>query len=50
MTTTNQENCSSKPQPAAEDRHKLRELFADYKDEYKSEEVDWGQPIGKEVW
>ena len=28
----------------------LKELCADYKDDYDFKEVDWGEPIGKEIW
>lgn len=28
----------------------IRELFADYNGEYTSEEIDWGEQAGKEVW
>lgn len=28
----------------------IEELFADYKGNYKSEEIDWGEPAGEEVW
>lgn len=26
------------------------DLFADYQGEYKPEEIDWGEPVGEEVW
>lgn len=28
----------------------IKELFADYNGEYTSEEIDWGEQAGKEVW
>lgn len=28
----------------------IQELFAGYEGNYKSEEVDWGEPAGEEVW
>ncbi len=31
-------------------RHSLEELVAKIPKNYKAGEVDWGEPIGKEVW
>jgi len=31
-------------------RHKLKDLVARIPENYQSSEVDWGEPIGKEVW
>lgn len=31
-------------------RKNIKELFADYKGNYKPSEVDWGKPQGEEVW
>jgi antitoxin MazE len=31
-------------------KHDLRELVRRIPKSYKAEEVDWGQPLGKEVW
>ena len=28
----------------------IKELFKDYKGEYKPEEIDWGEPEGEEIW
>ena len=28
----------------------LEDIFKDYDGEYKTEEFDWGSPVGKEVW
>lgn len=28
----------------------IEELFADYDGDYKPSEIDWGEPVGKEVW
>lgn len=28
----------------------IKELFAGYDGEYKPQEVDWGEQVGKEVW
>ena len=33
-----------------EKRKNIKELFANYKGEYKNQEVDWGEPKGEEVW
>jgi antitoxin MazE len=31
-------------------RHKLKDLVALIPESYKTSEVDWGEPVGKEVW
>ena len=31
-------------------RKTIEELFAHYDGNYKPQEVDWGQPVGEEVW
>jgi antitoxin MazE len=31
-------------------RHNLRELVSRIPKDYKPEEVDWGLPVGREVW
>ena len=31
-------------------RKNIKELFADYKGDYKPIEVDWGDPEGEEIW
>lgn len=28
----------------------MEELFDGYDGDYKSEEIDWGEPVGDEVW
>jgi len=34
----------------AEPRKNIMELFADFDGEYVPEEIDWGDPVGAEVW
>ena len=34
----------------AERRKNIKELFADYHEEYTPIEIDWGEPVGEEVW
>lgn len=34
----------------AEKRKNIRELFADFYGEYTPIEIDWGEPVGEEVW
>jgi antitoxin MazE len=38
--------------PAKKTRHKydIKELLSNMPEDYKPEEVDWGRPVGKEVW
>jgi antitoxin MazE len=31
-------------------RHNLKDLVAHIPESYQSGEVDWGEPVGKEVW
>lgn len=31
-------------------RKNIKELFVDYKGDYKSMEIEWGKPEGKELW
>ena len=33
-----------------QNRKNIKELFKDYKGEYKPEEIDWGEPEGEEIW
>ncbi|WP_432650180.1 AbrB/MazE/SpoVT family DNA-binding domain-containing protein [Huintestinicola sp.] len=34
----------------ANERKSLKELFEGYDGEYVPEEIDWGEPVGKEIW
>lgn len=34
----------------AERRKTIKELFEGFDGEYKEKEIDWGQPVGNEVW
>jgi mRNA interferase MazF len=31
-------------------RHNLKDLVARIPDNYQANEVDWGEPVGKEIW
>ncbi len=31
-------------------RKNIKELFKDYKGDYKPNEIDWGEPVGDEIW
>lgn len=31
-------------------RKNIKELFKDYNNVYEKETIDWGEPVGKEVW
>lgn len=31
-------------------RKNIKELFANYKEEYEPTEIDWGEPKGEEIW
>jgi antitoxin MazE len=34
----------------AEERKNIKELFADFHEEYIPVEIDWGNPVGEEIW
>lgn len=34
----------------AKDKTTLSKLFADYNEDYKPEEINWGEPVGRELW
>ncbi len=34
----------------ANSRKNIKELFADFKGDYKPIDIDWGKPVGKEIW
>lgn len=31
-------------------RKNIKELFADYNEEFVPENIDWGNPVGNELW
>lgn len=31
-------------------RKNIKELFEEYKEDYKPTEIDWGNPEGEEIW
>ena len=33
-----------------EKRKTIKELFANYDGSYEKQEIDWGEPQGKEIW
>ena len=35
---------------AAQKRKSIQELFAGYEGDYAPEEIDWGEPVGGEIW
>lgn len=34
----------------ANKRKNIQELFANYKEEYTPENIEWGEPVGREIW
>ena len=34
----------------AKKRKNIKELFKDYKGKYEPTEIDWGEPVGDEIW
>ena len=39
-----------KPAKRIRGRYNLEELIARIPRDYESDEVDWGEPVGKEIW
>ena len=35
---------------AHRERKNIKELFANFDGEYKPTDIDWGEPVGKEIW
>ena len=35
---------------ATQKRKTIQELFAEYDEDYTPEEIDWGEPVGGEIW
>ena len=35
---------------AQRERKNIKELFANFDGEYKPTDIDWGEPVGKEIW
>ena len=35
---------------AHRERKNIKELFASFDGEYKPTDIDWGEPVGKEIW
>lgn len=31
-------------------RKNIKELFADFEGDYVPEDIDWGKPVGEEIW
>lgn len=34
----------------AKNRKNIKELFKDYNDKYEQQDIDWGEPVGDEIW
>mgnify|MGYP004457274385 CR=1 FL=1 len=34
----------------AQNRKNIKELFKNYKGDYEQVEMDWGDPVGEEIW
>lgn len=35
---------------AQKERKNIKELFENFDGEYKPTDIDWGEPVGKEIW
>lgn len=43
-------NCLKIRKVKNEKRKTIKELFANYDGDYEKQEIDWGEPVGKEIW
>lgn len=34
----------------SKERKNIQQLFEDFEGEYEVEEINWGEPVGKEIW
>jgi antitoxin MazE len=48
--TTRDGNIIISPVKRIRGKYDIRELLSHIPKDYKPEEVDWGKPVGKEVW
>ena len=44
------ENIRIKKIDSPKKRKNIKKLFANYEKECKTQEIDWGEPEGKEIW
>ena len=44
------ENIRIKKINSSKKRKNIKELFTNYEREYEVQEIDWGEPEGKEIW
>ncbi len=46
----NEGNIIISPRKKERGRYKLKDLVARIPEDYQADEVDWGEPVGKEAW
>jgi len=46
----NEGNIIISPKKKERGRHNLKDLVARIPEDYQADEVDWGEPVGKEAW
>ena len=46
----NEGNIIISPRKKERGRYNLKDLVARIPEDYQADEVDWGEPVGKEVW
>lgn len=44
------DNDELKIKPIRNKRKSIQELFEGYDEDYQCQEMDWGEPVGKEIW
>ena len=50
MTTSNGSENEKNKLEKANKRKNIKELFKDYDGNYEPTEIDWGEPVGDEIW
>lgn len=44
------DDASDQPKPGRKNKEDLKQLMAQMPKNYRPGEVDWGPPLGKEIW
>lgn len=45
-----EEDCIKIKKVSTKKRKNIKELFENYNEVYEKETIEWGEPIGKEIW
>ena len=50
LVDSNSQSTVAEQKVEKEKRKTIKELFANYDGNYEKQEIDWGEPQGKEIW